>query len=186
MTEKREIQGDNDLRLSSIARIVQISRLASGVNPLKSSKNSSITQQRGPQRARPGRTPSTGRRSGGDVQGLGGVAQRHSGEEPHFHQFGSDGELVRQSVEGVVELEEVVVAGGGEAGNPIEASLCTKQCRMPLSFAFPVSFSNWYRFWYRADRYRNENAISFHRLLPKPLQSKDLSGEGGIRTHGTV
>jgi hypothetical protein len=114
MTEKREIQGDNDLRLSSIARIVQISRLASGVNPLKSSKNSSITQQRGPQRARPGRTPSTGRRSGGDVQGLGGVAQRHSGEEPHFHQyfhqFRSDGELVRQSVEGVVELEEVVVA----------------------------------------------------------------------------
>ncbi len=55
-----------------------------------------------------------------DAQGLGRVAQRHPGEEPQLHQFGGYGELLGQSVEGVVEFEEVVVGGGGRAGEPVE------------------------------------------------------------------
>ena len=55
-----------------------------------------------------------------DAQGLGRVTQRHPGEEPQLHQFGGYGELIRQSVEGVVEFEEVVVGGGGRAGELVE------------------------------------------------------------------
>ena len=37
-----------------------------------------------------------------------------------FTNLGGYGELVRQPVEGVVEFEEVVVGGGGRAGEPVE------------------------------------------------------------------
>ena len=56
----------------------------------------------------------------GDAQGVGRVAQRHSGEEPKLHQFGGCGELVRQQVEGAVEFQEVVVGRGGRAGESVE------------------------------------------------------------------
>jgi hypothetical protein len=56
----------------------------------------------------------------GDAQDLGRVTQSHPGEEPQLHHLGGDGELVGQSDEHVVELEETVVGGGGRAGERVE------------------------------------------------------------------
>ena len=56
----------------------------------------------------------------GKAEGLGGVTQRHPGEKPQLDQFGGDGELISEPVEGVVEFKKLVVSGGGRTGELVE------------------------------------------------------------------
>jgi hypothetical protein len=69
-------------------------------------------------------------RSAGQTEGLTRHAECHAGEETQLHEFGGGGKVLRQPVEGVVESEQVIVAGGSQAGEVVEVD--------PLPSAAPL------------------------------------------------
>ena len=67
----------------------------------------------------------------GQAQRIGRLTQRHPCEEPQLDEFGSHGELFRQSFEGAVEFEEIVIGGVGRTGESAEIDPVSPAAPLP-------------------------------------------------------